>query len=102
MAKAKPDYIDVDKDGNKKEPMKKAVKDAKAKKHVKKKAHGKTKMKSHKSKKKTHKLKESHLIVQFLQYLAEKNYSEANKYLKGLVELKIKNKMAQHINQNIF
>jgi hypothetical protein len=30
--KAKPDYIDLDKDGNKKEPMKKAAKDAKAKK----------------------------------------------------------------------
>lgn len=29
---AKPDYIDLDKDGNKKEPMKKAAKDAKAKK----------------------------------------------------------------------
>ena len=31
-AKAKPDYIDLDKDGNKKEPMKKAAKDAKKKK----------------------------------------------------------------------
>jgi hypothetical protein len=30
-AKAKPDYIDIDKDGNKKEPMKKAVKDKEAK-----------------------------------------------------------------------
>jgi hypothetical protein len=29
--KAKPDYIDIDKDGNKKEPMKKAVKDKEAK-----------------------------------------------------------------------
>lgn len=29
--KAKPDFLDVDKDGNKKEPMKKAVKDAKKK-----------------------------------------------------------------------
>ena len=28
-AKAKPDYIDIDKDGNKKEPMKKAIKDKK-------------------------------------------------------------------------
>jgi len=32
---AKPDYIDLDKDGNKKEPMKKAAKDAKAKKPMK-------------------------------------------------------------------
>jgi len=31
-AKAKPDYIDLDKDGDKKEPMKKAAKDAKKKK----------------------------------------------------------------------
>ena len=30
--KAKPDYIDIDKDGDKKEPMKKAVKDKEAKK----------------------------------------------------------------------
>jgi hypothetical protein len=30
--KAKPDYIDIDKDGDKKEPMKKAAKDAKKKK----------------------------------------------------------------------
>ena len=33
-AKAKPDYIDLDKDGNKKESMKKAAKDAKGKKQV--------------------------------------------------------------------
>lgn len=32
MEKAKPDYIDLDKDGDTKEPMKKAAKDAKAKK----------------------------------------------------------------------
>ena len=32
MEKAKPDYVDLDKDGDKKEPMKKAAKDAKAKK----------------------------------------------------------------------
>ena len=32
-AKAKPDYLDLDKDGNKKEPMKKAAKDAKKKKN---------------------------------------------------------------------
>ena len=31
-SKAKPDYIDIDKDGDKKEPMKKAAKDAKKKK----------------------------------------------------------------------
>jgi hypothetical protein len=30
-AKAKPDYIDLDKDGNKTEPMKKAAKDKEAK-----------------------------------------------------------------------
>ena len=32
LEKAKPDYIDIDKDGDKKEPMKKAAKDAKKKK----------------------------------------------------------------------
>ena len=32
LAEAKPDFLDLDKDGNKKEPMKKAAKDAKAKK----------------------------------------------------------------------
>ena len=30
-AKAKPDFLDMDKDGNKKEPMKKAIKDKEAK-----------------------------------------------------------------------
>lgn len=34
--KAKPDFLDMDKDGNKKEPMKKAVKDAKVKETIKK------------------------------------------------------------------
>ena len=29
--KAKPDFLDMDKDGNKKEPMKKAIKDKEAK-----------------------------------------------------------------------
>ena len=31
-SKAKPDYLDMDKDGDKKEPMKKAIKEAKMKK----------------------------------------------------------------------
>ena len=31
MAEGKPDFLDLDKDGNKKEPMKKAAKDAKKK-----------------------------------------------------------------------
>jgi hypothetical protein len=35
IAEAKPDFLDLDKDGNKKEPMKKAAKDAKKKKAVK-------------------------------------------------------------------
>lgn len=35
VAEAKPDFLDLDKDGNKKEPMKKAAKDKKAKKTVK-------------------------------------------------------------------
>ena len=34
-SKAKPDYIDLDKDGNRKEPMKKAATDAKKKAPVK-------------------------------------------------------------------
>ena len=35
IAEAKPDFLDLDKDGNKKEPMKKAAKDAKKKKETK-------------------------------------------------------------------
>ena len=42
---AKPDYIDIDKDGDKKEPMKKAVKDAKKEKKTDEGAYGKKKKK---------------------------------------------------------
>ena len=53
-------------------------------------------------KQKTVAMKESLLIANFLKCVSEKNYSAANKYLKGLVETKLKSKIAQHIDQNIF
>lgn len=101
----KPDFMDVDKDGNRKESMKKAVKDSKKGKHSPK--HKASKMKkgvkkSQAKKSKNKKMNENTIISSFLRYIAEKNYAEANKYLRGLVEQKIKNRIAQSISPNIF
>lgn len=79
----KPDYIDLDKDGNKKESMKKAAKDAK------------------KSKKKKV-IKENVLISNFIKCVSEENYAEANKYLKQVIEDKIMKRISQSIKPTLF
>lgn len=77
---AKPDYIDIDKDGNKKESMKKAVKDKKKKKIV----------------------KESTLLANFIKCIAEEKYAEANKYLQQAIHSKLETKIAQSIKPTLF
>jgi len=47
------------------------------------------------------KLNESQEIVKFLRSISQKNYSEANKYLQNVVDLKIKNKIANALKENI-
>ncbi len=81
---SKPDYIDLDKDGNKTESMKKAAKDKKQ------------------NKGKKNVVKESALISNFIKCVAEENYAEANKYLKQVIESKLQAKIAQAISTTLF
>jgi hypothetical protein len=78
---AKPDYIDLDKDGNKKESMKKAAKDKKKKKKI---------------------VKESTLLANFIKCIAEEKYAEANKYLQQAIHSKLETKIAQSIKPTLF
>jgi len=77
---SKPDYIDLDKDGNKKESMKKAAQDKKKKKIV----------------------KESALLANFIKCIAEEKYAEANKYLQQAIHSKLEAKIAQSIKPTLF
>ena len=77
---SKPDYIDLDKDGNKKESMKKAAQDKKKKKIV----------------------KESTLLANFIKCIAEEKYAEANKYLQQAIHSKLEAKIAQSIKPTLF
>ena len=77
---AKPDYIDLDKDGNKKESMKKAAADKKKKKVV----------------------KESAVIANFIKHIAEGNYSEANKYLRQVIDSKLEARISKAIKPTLF
>lgn len=77
---SKPDFLDVDKDGNKKESMKKAIKDKKNKKIV----------------------KENILLANFIKCVSEENYAEANKYLKQVVETKLQAKISQAVKPTLF
>lgn len=74
---SKPDFLDVDKDGNKKESMKKAIKDKKI-------------------------VKENNLIANFIRCVSEENYAAANKYLKQVVEAKLQAKISQAIKPTLF
>ena len=76
----KPDYIDLDKDGNKKESMKKAASDKKKKKIV----------------------KENILIANFIKHIAEGNYSEANKYLRQVIDAKLEARISKAIKPTLF
>lgn len=83
----KPDYIDLDKDGNKKESMKKAAADKK---------------KTPVAKKKKKIVKESVLIANFIKCISEEKYAEANKYLKQVIEDKIMKRISQSIKPTLF
>ena len=72
---AKPDFIDADGDGDKKEPMKKALKDKTNKKRVR------------NEQNKTD-------ITRFIGEVSKKNYAEANKYLQAALEDKMKGRIA--------
>jgi len=74
---SKPDFLDMDKDGNKKESMKKAIKDKKI-------------------------VKENNLIANFIRCVSEENYAAANKYLKQVVEAKLQAKISQAIKPTLF
>ncbi len=74
---SKPDFLDMDKDGDKKESMKKAIKDKKV-------------------------VKENNLIANFIKCIGEENYAAANKYLKQVVEVKLQAKISQAIKPTLF
>jgi hypothetical protein len=85
--KAKPDYLDMDKDGNKTEPMKQAVKSAKKK-----------------TTKKAKKVpvNESKYIAQFIGSVSDKKYALAHKYLRAVINEKIKARISSSLNDPLF
>jgi hypothetical protein len=91
MAKklAKKDY---DKDGKVESPSEEY-------KGVKTKAIKKAKSKKAKSKKV---LKDSVEISQFITAVSSKNYAQANKYLKGIIEAKLQNRINSALNEPLF
>jgi len=52
--------------------------------------------------KKESKLNEQKEIVGFLKSISQKNYSEANKYLQSVIDLKIKSKIENALKEKIF
>jgi len=64
--------------------MKKKINNNMAKKHAKK------------------KVTESSEIVNFLTSISQKNYSEANKYLQNVIDLKLKTKIGVAQKENLF
>ena len=85
--KAKPDYLDMDKDGNKKEPMKQAVKSAKKK-------------PTKKAKKVP--MHETKYIAQFISSVSDKKYALAHKYLRAVINEKIEARIATSLNDPLF
>ena len=84
--KAKPDYIDLDKDGNKKESLKKASRDARKKPRM--------------SKKRI--VKEAADIRNFIASISTKKYALAHKYLKQVIEDKLKARITSSLNKPLF
>jgi hypothetical protein len=78
---SKPDYIDIDKDGNKKESMKKAVDDKKKKKVLK---------------------EENQIISNFIHNILERNYKDAHKYLEQIIQHKVVSKMRECKSDTLF
>jgi hypothetical protein len=48
------------------------------------------------------KLNESESIVAFINAISSKNYSQANKYLKGIMDSKIENRISASLNEPLF
>jgi len=48
------------------------------------------------------KVTESSEIVNFLTSISQKNYSEANKYLQNVIDLKLKTKIGVAQKENLF
>lgn len=59
----------------------------------------KKKAKSPKTKKK---LNESESVAAFINSISCKNYSQANKYLKGIMDSKIENRISASLNEPLF
>ena len=53
-------------------------------------------------KKKKKKIKESSDIVKFIHNISQKNYAEANKYLESIISSKLKERIANSLNNEIF
>ena len=52
--------------------------------------------------KKKKKIKESSDIVKFIHNISQKNYAEANKYLESIISSKLKERIANSLNNEIF
>ena len=48
------------------------------------------------------KLNESESIAAFINSISGKNYSQANKYLKGIMDSKIENRISASLNEPLF
>ena len=104
MAKktAKKDY---DKDGTLESPSEeykgvksKAIKKATSKKSSKAKGKGNPFAK----KEEEEMVSESSGIVKFINAISSKNYAQANKYLKGIIESKLEKRITQSLNEPLF
>ena len=56
----------------------------------------------HKKKKKKKKVNESTDFVKFVYNISQKNYAEANKYLKDIIDSKIKGRIESCLDNKIF
>lgn len=45
---------------------------------------------------------ESSGIVKFINAISSKNYAQANKYLKGIIESKLEKRITQSLNEPLF
>lgn len=53
-------------------------------------------------KRKTKVLKDSVEVSKFITAISSKNYAQANKYLKGIIEAKIQNRINSALNEPLF
>jgi hypothetical protein len=62
----------------------------------------KLKINNNMTKKANEKLNENYNITKFLKFISQKNYSEANKYLQGVIDSKIKSRIGDALKQKLF